>query len=92
MCYSELFKGITNDQADGRIADLYGKELLTPSVRDQLYDAPTAQKNGQLLSTLEKHIITEPKCFFTLLEALESDEAHVPLAKKLRDKISKCPS
>ena len=43
MCYSELFKGITNDQADGLIADLYGNELLTPSERDQLYDAPTAQ-------------------------------------------------
>ena len=90
MCYLELFKGISNDQADGLIAALYGKELLTLSERDQLYNAPTAQKNRQLLSTLEKHITTEPKCFYTLLEVLESDEVHVPLAKKLTENISKC--
>ena len=36
MCYPELFKGITNvtnEQADGLIAALYGNELLTPSER-----------------------------------------------------------
>ena len=92
MCYSELFDGITNEQADGLIAYLYGNELLTPTERDELYDAPTAQKNRQLLSTLEKHITTEPKCFYTLVEVLELNEKHAPLAKKLRDKLHKCQS
>ena len=44
--------------------------------------AATAQKNRQLLSTLEKHITTEPKCFNTLVEVIESIESSCSSSKE----------
>ena len=48
----------------------------------QLYDAPTAQKNRELLSTLQKHITAEPKCFYALVEVIEFDEAQCSSSKE----------